>query len=286
MENKIITKTDRQFGTVRCIEENGTVLFCAADVAKALGYARPNDAVHTHCLATVKHRTTICGSRKQEINFIPECDVYRLICHSKLPDAVKFEKWVFEDVVPKAVRSKNEQPAKRLTLETAEYHYFPKVWCGKPVITIADFSHFTGIHPDTARRALFVHSQDGKDYILLKGQALAEFKVKNCGISRHLKALTLITKSGVEAIARYYDCAADIPLLEQKTEAPTPTIQPRRKFSAAEHIVALELLNSLRMDFKERLNGPKCYFPDVVNKNIEAIETAMNYISSPLGLTV
>lgn len=88
------------FGEMRsCIENDGTILFCASDVAKALGYSRPNDAVNAHCRATVKRRTPISG-KTQEINFIPEGDVYRLIVKSKLPSAVKFEHWVFDEVLP------------------------------------------------------------------------------------------------------------------------------------------------------------------------------------------
>lgn len=90
------------FGEMRsCIENDGTILFCASDVAKALGYSRPNDAVNAHCRATVKRRTPISG-KTQEINFIPEGDVYRLIVKSKLPSAVKFEHWVFDEVIPLA----------------------------------------------------------------------------------------------------------------------------------------------------------------------------------------
>ena len=88
------------FGEMRsCIENDGTILFCASDVAKALGYSRPNDAVNAHCRATVKRRTPISG-KTQEINFIPEGDVYRLIVKSKLPSAVKFEHWVFDEDLP------------------------------------------------------------------------------------------------------------------------------------------------------------------------------------------
>ena len=68
-------------------------------LANALGYARPNDAIAAHCRATVKHSTPISG-KMQEINFIPEGDVYRLITHSKLPEAEKFESWVFDEVIP------------------------------------------------------------------------------------------------------------------------------------------------------------------------------------------
>ena len=88
-----------EFGKIRTIEENGKILFCGSDVAKILGYARPNDAINDHCRATVKRRTPISG-KIQEINFIPEGDVYRLITHSKLPNAEKFESWVFDEVLP------------------------------------------------------------------------------------------------------------------------------------------------------------------------------------------
>ena len=84
---------------VRVLEEDGRTLFCGSDVAKALGYVRPNDAIAAHCRATVKRSTPISG-KMQEINFISEGDVYRLITHSKLPAAEKFESWVFDEVIP------------------------------------------------------------------------------------------------------------------------------------------------------------------------------------------
>ena len=97
--NELQIFQSEEFGEIRTIEEEGKVLFCASDVAKALGYARPNDAVTAHCRDTVKHSTPISG-KIQEINFIPEGDVYRLITHSKLPSAEKFESWVFDEVLP------------------------------------------------------------------------------------------------------------------------------------------------------------------------------------------
>jgi prophage antirepressor-like protein len=36
----------------------------------------------------------------QELNFIPEGDLYRLIIRSKLPAAERFERWVFDEVLP------------------------------------------------------------------------------------------------------------------------------------------------------------------------------------------
>ena len=51
MDNKIEIFKNEQFGEVRTILEGEKVLFCAADVAKALGYTNPNKAVNDHCRA-------------------------------------------------------------------------------------------------------------------------------------------------------------------------------------------------------------------------------------------
>lgn len=87
------------FGQVRTIDENGKVLFCLTDVAKALGYGNTRDAINRHCKGVVK-RDTPTPSGVQSMNFGPEGDVYRLIIHSKLPAAEEFEKWVFDEVLP------------------------------------------------------------------------------------------------------------------------------------------------------------------------------------------
>ena len=99
MDNKIEIFKNEQFGEVRTILEGEKVLFCAADVAKALGYTNPNKAVNDHCRAITKRSTPISG-KVQSINFIPEGDVYRLIIRSNLPAAEKFELWVFDEVIP------------------------------------------------------------------------------------------------------------------------------------------------------------------------------------------
>lgn len=102
--NEVKIFENEEFGKVRTlIEGEDKVLFCGSDVAKALGYTRPNDAVNDHCRidATSKRRTIIDRlGRKQEALFIPEGDVYRLIAHSKLPAADQFERWIFDDVIP------------------------------------------------------------------------------------------------------------------------------------------------------------------------------------------
>lgn len=97
--NELQIFNNPDFGDIRTLEENGMVLFCASDVAKALGYARPNDAISQHCRATVKRSTPISG-KMQDINFIPESDLYRLVFSSKLPTAETFTDWVTSEVLP------------------------------------------------------------------------------------------------------------------------------------------------------------------------------------------
>lgn len=90
---------NEEFGSVRMIQINGQPYFSAKDVADALKYVNPRDAVSRHCRGVVKHDTPT-SSGVQSISYIPEGDIYRLIVRSKLPEAEKFEKWVFDEVIP------------------------------------------------------------------------------------------------------------------------------------------------------------------------------------------
>jgi len=100
--NELQIFENAEFGAVRTIEDNGKVLFCGIDVAKALTYTNPQKALKDHCR---EDGVTFCSvidnlGREQQAKFIDEGNLYRLITHSKLPEAEKFEKWVFEEVLP------------------------------------------------------------------------------------------------------------------------------------------------------------------------------------------
>lgn len=97
--NELQIFSSPEFGELRTIEEGDKIYFVASDVAKALGYKRPADAVTTHCKGSVKRRLPTNGGT-QEMKVIPEGDLYRLIVHSELPSAEKFESWVFDEVLP------------------------------------------------------------------------------------------------------------------------------------------------------------------------------------------
>lgn len=91
------------FGSLQILIKDGKEYFPATDVAKALGYANPHDAVRKHCKEDgVAFCEVAIPEKNQTVDkkFINEGNLYRLIVKSKLPQAEQFEKWVFEEVLP------------------------------------------------------------------------------------------------------------------------------------------------------------------------------------------
>lgn len=99
--NNLQIFNNTEFGSIRTVEQNGQIWFCGVDVANALEYKNSRDAISRHCKneGVVKYDTPT-SSGIQSIVFINEPNLYRLITHSKLPSAEKFERWVFEEVLP------------------------------------------------------------------------------------------------------------------------------------------------------------------------------------------
>ena len=99
--NEIKIFTSEQFGQIRAVKVDGKPMFVASDIAKVLGYVKPNNAINDNC----KHVTRVAGimdamGRPQEMAIIPETDIYRLVMRSKLPQAELFQDWVCEEVLP------------------------------------------------------------------------------------------------------------------------------------------------------------------------------------------
>lgn len=100
--NELTVFENSEFGSIRTVEIDGKPYFVASDVAKALGYARPSDAVSAHCRYAVKHSIPHPQSKTKtlEVNVIPQGDVVRLAVKSELQGAEKFESWIFDEVIP------------------------------------------------------------------------------------------------------------------------------------------------------------------------------------------
>lgn len=79
--------------------EQGEPWFVGKDVARALGYSKPADAVSYHCEGVQEVRTPSAGGM-QRTKIIPEPDVYALIFGSNKAEAKDFKRWVVGEVLP------------------------------------------------------------------------------------------------------------------------------------------------------------------------------------------
>lgn len=116
--NELQIFNNPEFGEIRTISENGTVLFCGSDVARALGYSNPAKTLTDHCKGITKRYTPTDGG-EQLLSFIPESDLYRLIFRSKLPSAERFTDWVTAEVLP-SIRKNGGYIAQQDTLSPEE----------------------------------------------------------------------------------------------------------------------------------------------------------------------
>lgn len=94
---------NEEFGSVRVKMIDNEPWFVGKDVAVALGYAKPENAIGTHVELEDKTTTLIQGTGsnyKSKTVIINESGLYSLILSSKLESAKKFKKWVTGEVLP------------------------------------------------------------------------------------------------------------------------------------------------------------------------------------------
>ncbi len=107
MEN-IQIFTSEIFGEIRTCQVNNQIMFVGKDVALALGYAKPENAIATHVDTEDKTTTLIQGTGsnyKSKVVIINESGLYALILSSKLPQAKAFKHWVTAEVLPQIRRT-------------------------------------------------------------------------------------------------------------------------------------------------------------------------------------
>ena len=103
MEKHIQVFNNTEFGEIRTMEINGEPWFVGKDIATALGYAKPENAVSNHVDSEDKTSTLIQGSGsnyKSKAIIINESGLYSLILGSKLDGAKRFKRWVTSEVLP------------------------------------------------------------------------------------------------------------------------------------------------------------------------------------------
>ena len=102
MNNQIKIFDSKQFGQIRATEINGTPYFVGRDVAIALGYAKPENALSQHVdnEDTLKRGIPDSQGFMQQTTIITESGLYALVFGSKLPAAKQFKRWVTSEVLP------------------------------------------------------------------------------------------------------------------------------------------------------------------------------------------
>ena len=98
MENK-------KFGKVRVVDQEGRVWFAADDVARALGYFKPKDAVLIHVVSMNKKLFLKPENKKWDIPkkgmiFINEYGFRQLVRECNVNSADKAKRWLLKEVLP------------------------------------------------------------------------------------------------------------------------------------------------------------------------------------------
>ena len=90
-----------EFGAIRAVEIDGEPWLVGKDVALALGYKNPQEAIRNHVDAEDKGVSEILTpGGMQKLPIINESGLYSLVLSSKLPKAKQFRRWVTSEVLP------------------------------------------------------------------------------------------------------------------------------------------------------------------------------------------
>lgn len=101
MTNPIQTFNFTQAEVRTSTDEQGEPLFCLVDVAKVLEIQKPSPSRFHLNPKGVHKMYTLTNGGTQEVTFIDERNLYRVIFRSNKPEAVKFQDWVYDEVIPK-----------------------------------------------------------------------------------------------------------------------------------------------------------------------------------------
>lgn len=118
--NQLQIFENQEFGQIRTVQLNNETYFVGKDVAEALGYANPKNAVPKHVSAEDKLSTQIeYAGQRRDVTVINESGLYALIFGSKLESAKRFKHWVTREVLP-SIRKNGGYIAGQETLSDEE----------------------------------------------------------------------------------------------------------------------------------------------------------------------
>lgn len=104
MKSELMIFNNDIFGEVRMVEVDGKPYAVANDVARALGYKSPKDAISRHTKGAM-NRSLLTEGGQQDVKIIPQGDIIRLIVKCQLEGVDKFESWIFDTVIPSVLNN-------------------------------------------------------------------------------------------------------------------------------------------------------------------------------------
>lgn len=224
MNDGMLTVSNSEFGKLNILVENGKELFPANDAAKLLGYTNPYGAVQKHCRSLLKREVPHPQSpdKKITVNFISEGDLYRLIIRSRLPAAQKFEKWLFDEVLPELRRTGGYRAKPAADL--------PHQWMGRGCIRIDDAAKLLGVKKEKIRDLLHQRKtvyRSGVDWETIRGYEVDEYKFYN-RVGTAAKCICVVYDSGMAKLRwellgegspdMALPAAAEVPLLPAEVQ--------------------------------------------------------------------
>lgn len=221
MNDGMLTVSNSEFGKLEILIEDGKELFPANECAKMLGYSNPHGAIQKHCKGCLK-RVGLTNSGKQMTNYIPEGDLWRLIIRSRLPAAQKFEKWLFDEVLPELRRTGGYRAKPAADL--------PHQWMGRGCIRLDEAAQMLGVKKDKIRDLLRQRKtvyRVGVDWETLRGNEVDEYKFYN-RVGTAAKGICIVYDSGMAKLRwellgegspdMALPAAAEVPLLPAEVQ--------------------------------------------------------------------
>ena len=98
--NDLQSFENSEFGTVRTVVVNDEPMFCLADVCRVLDIANAGNVKARLNPKGVRTMDTLTNGGTQEMSFITESNLYKVIFQSRKPEAEKFSDWVTAEVLP------------------------------------------------------------------------------------------------------------------------------------------------------------------------------------------
>ena len=143
MKTEIKIFTSDIFGEIRTCQVNNQIMFVGKDVATALGYAKPQNALATHVDREDKSTAPIQGTAYEtRVTLINESGLYALILSSKLPQAKAFKRWVTSEVLPQIRKTGGYIPTKGANVNHNTVRQMLKNWRKQRLVVLEEDGNY------------------------------------------------------------------------------------------------------------------------------------------------